>query len=97
VPGAVIYRTRDESYYVQGFGQWALDSRSSVSADLYANYFASGIEGGLDAWGGGAQGGYYRSFGRAYGSLTAGVYGFDVERSQSDLIAQALLAVGFRF
>ena len=97
VPGAVIYRSRDESYYVQGFGQWALDSRSSVSADLYANYFASGIEGGLDAWGGGAQGGYYRSFGRAYGSLTAGVYGYDVERSQSDLIAQALLAVGFRF
>jgi hypothetical protein len=97
VPGAVIYRSNDESYYVQGFGQWALDSRSGVTADLYGNYFTSGIENAPDAWGGGAQGSYYRSFGRAYGSLSAGVYGFDVERAEADWIAQALLAVGFRF
>ncbi len=97
VPGAVVYRSSDESYYVQGFGQWALDGRSGITADLYGNYFTSGIDGASDAWGGGAQGSYYRTFGRAYGSLSAGVYGFDVERSEADLIAQALLAVGIRF
>ena len=97
VPGAVVYRSRDESYYVQGFGQWAVDGRSSIGVDVYGNYFVSGIEGGLDAWGAGAQGGYYRRFGRAYGSLTAGLYGFDVEGAESDVIAQALLGVGYRF
>ncbi|WP_230769813.1 hypothetical protein [Sphingomonas sp. Leaf4] len=97
VPGAVVYRANDQSYYVQGFGQWALDSRSGLTADLYGNYFSSGIEGAPDAWGGGAQGSYYRTFGRAYGSLSAGVYGFDVEGGDADVIAQALLAMGIRF
>ncbi len=97
VPGAVIVRSNDESWYAQGFGQWTLDGRSGITADLYGNYFTSGVVGAADAWGGGAQGSYYRSFGRAYGSVSAGVYGFDAERSEADLIAQALLAVGMRF
>lgn len=97
VPGAVIYRSSDKSYYVQGFAQMALDERSGVTGDLYANYFTSGIDGAPDTWGTGAQGSYYRSFGRAYGSVSAGVYTFDAERTEADLIAQALLAIGVRF
>ncbi|MFV1920091.1 hypothetical protein VPH46_11780 [Sphingomonas sp. MJ1 (PH-R8)] len=97
VPGADIYRSNDESYYAQAFAQRALDSRSGVTADLYANYFTSGIDGALDSWGGGAQGAYYRNFGRAYGTFSAGLYTFDVERSESAWIAQALLAFGYRF
>lgn len=97
VPGTVVYRTNDESYYVQAFAQLALDSRSGVTVDTYGNYFTSGIEGAPDSWGGGVQGSYYRSFGRAYGSLSGGVYTFDSEGVEADWIAQALLAFGYRF
>ena len=97
VPGATIYRTADESWYAQGFYQTALDERSGLTADIYGNYFTSGLAGASDAWGGGAQGSYYRSFGRAYGSLSGGLYTFDAEAQESDWIAQALLAFGYRF
>ncbi|MEP9402329.1 hypothetical protein [Sphingomonas sp. VNH70] len=97
IPGTVVYRGNDESYYIQGFGQWAIDRRSGFTADLYGNYFVSGIADAPDVWGGGAQGSYFRSFGRAYGSLSAGLYGFDVEGGDADLVAQALLAMGVRF
>lgn len=97
VAGADLYRSNDESYYAQAFAQHALDRRSGVTADVYANSFSSGIEGSLDSWGAGVQGAYYRSFGRAYGTLSGGLYTFDVERSESAWIAQALLAFGYRF
>jgi hypothetical protein len=97
VPGAQLFRNNDESYYAQAFAQRALDSRSGVTADAYANYFSSGLEGSLDSWGGGVQGAYYRNFGRAYGTFSAGLYTYDVERSESAWIAQALLAFGYRF
>jgi hypothetical protein len=97
VPGAALYRSNDETYYAQAFAQRALDSRSGITADVYANYFGSGLQGSLDSWGGGVQGAYYRSFGRAYGTASAGLYTYDAERSQSAWIAQALLAFGYRF
>jgi hypothetical protein len=97
VPGAELYRSNDESVYAQAFAQRALDSRSGVTADVYANYYTSGLQGSLDSWGGGVQGAYYRSFGRAYGSFSAGLYTYDAEQSESAWIAQALLAFGYRF
>lgn len=97
VPGTTVYRSNDESYYVQGFAQMAIDNRSGVTGDVYGNYFTSGIDGAPDVWGTGAQGSYYRNFGRAYGSVSASLYTFDAERTEADIIAQALLAVGVRF
>ena len=97
VPGAVVYRSSDESYYAQLFAQAAIDQRSSVTGDLYANYFTSGIAGAPDVWGAGGQASYYRGFGRAYGSVSGGLYTFDASGQEADWIAQALLAFGWRF
>lgn len=97
VPGTQIDRSDDESYYAQAFAQRTLDARSGVTADVYANYFSSGFAGGFDSWGGGVQGAYYRSFGRAYGTLSGGLYTYDADQGESAWIAQALLAFGYRF
>ncbi|MFV0624574.1 hypothetical protein ACBY01_11265 [Sphingomonas sp. ac-8] len=97
IPNSVFDRGDDESYYAQAFAQRSLDSRSGITADLYANYFSGGGEGGFDSWGGGVQGAYYRSFGRAYGTLSGGLYTYDADAGESAWIAQALLAFGYRF
>jgi hypothetical protein len=45
-PGSyVVYATSDETWFAQAFASQTLDTQSSISGNLYANYFLSGIPG----------------------------------------------------
>ncbi|WP_448657402.1 hypothetical protein ACPVPU_07980 [Sphingomonas sp. CJ99] len=96
--GAVIDGANDQAWYVQAFAARALDSQSSVTGNVYGNYYDSGIVGGGDVWGLGANAAYSRNFGRLNAQVVGGIDTFDSDAAlRSDIVAQALVALGYRF
>ncbi|MDG5487580.1 hypothetical protein NYR55_02940 [Sphingomonas sp. BGYR3] len=96
--GAVVDGTSDQAWYAQLFAARALDSQSSVTGNIYGNYYDSGIAGGGDVWGIGANAAYSRNFGRVNAQIVGGIDTFDSSNAvRSDVIAQALVALGYRF
>lgn len=96
--GLSIAGLSDQSYYLQVFSSRAIDAVSGVTGDVYVNYFEPGIGLGADILGVGATGAYFRQFGRVNAVATLGVYTFDQEGAgESDVSAQALLGLGYRF
>ena len=87
----------DESYYAQYFLNRALDSRSSIEADLYADYFDSGVPGAAGVYSTGATGSYNRSFGRIDTIASLGVFAYDSKDVGKDVSAQALLSARYQF
>lgn len=93
---SVLAGTSDDTWYAQFFASQALDSVSSVSGNVYANYFESGIPGAPGVFGAGANGSYYRSFGALSAMATLGISTFDIE-GEGNTSAQALLGLRYGF
>ena len=97
-PGFSVNGLNDESYYAQAFAAQALDSQSTVTGNLFANYYKSGATGGGDVFGAGATGAYVRTFGRLAAQVSAGIYTYDQDGADnSDVTAQGLIGLGYRF
>ena len=96
-PGTVAYGITDESYYAQLFWSRALSRVSQVDANLFANYYESGLPGADGVFSLGATGTYSHQFGRLGTVASLGVYTFDQERFESQWSAQALLGARYTF
>lgn len=87
----------DESYYLQGFIARSLDSRTSIDANVFANFYSSGIAGAPGVFGAGATAGVSRSFGRLSARASAGIYTFGQDRAETAVSVQALLGARYQF
>jgi hypothetical protein len=87
----------DNSYYAQAFINAALDSRSSISGDVIANYYKSGLEGARGIFSAGASASYYRTFGRLSATATAGIYSFSQQGVRDQVSAQAQVGMRYQF
>lgn len=94
-PGITIIGTSDESYYAQLFYSTTIASRTSFTADVFANYFDSGIAPGILSVG--ATGALSRSFGRLGTSVSLGAYTFSQKGQQDQTSAQATLGARYQF
>ena len=102
VPGIDIYGTADQSAYAQAFWSRALTRRSTLDANLFANWYSSGIggtatSGSDDVWGAGATGSYSLNFGRLGTVASLGVYTYDQADIDAQWSAQALLGARYTF
>lgn len=95
-PGVIVAGTSDDNWYAQLFATQALDSVSSLSGNVYANYYESNLPGSPGIFGAGATGSYYRSFGSLSAMATLGISTFDVEGA-GNTSAQAQLGVRYGF
>ncbi len=87
----------DQSYYIQAFAALALDSRTSVDANVFGNYYNSGIAGAPKVYGIGATGGISRRFGKLSARASAGIYTFGQDRAETAVSVQALLGARYTF
>ena len=94
-PGITIIGTSDESYYAQLFYSTTIARRTSFTADVFANYFDSGIAPGIMSIG--ATGALSRSFGRLGTSVSLGAYTFSQKGQQDQTSAQATLGARYQF
>ncbi len=95
-PGVIVAGTSDDNWYGQLFASQQLDSVSSVSGNVYANYYESNLPGAPGVFGAGANGSYYRSFGSLSAMATLGISTYDVEGA-GNTSAQALLGLRYGF
>ncbi|PCD04694.1 hypothetical protein COC42_04095 [Sphingomonas spermidinifaciens] len=95
-PGVNVSGLEDESAYIQAFASRQLDGNSGVTADVFYNWYRAGL-GGFETRGAGATGAYYRNWGRLDGVASAGIYVSDQSLSDADVVAQALIGLGYRF
>ena len=102
VPGVTLYGIEDESYYGQLFFNRTLTPVSTVDANVFVNYYESGVARSVGArsfgvWSYGGTASYGHSFGRLTTSASAGVYAFDTGDVDTTWSAQALLAARYSF
>jgi len=95
--GIVVYGLEDESYYAQAFWARTLSPVSSVSANAFANYYTSELQGSEDVYSLGVTGSYFHSFGRLGTTASVGLYSFKVGDFDSSLTASAQLAARYTF
>ena len=101
-PGLAIYGNADESAYAQAYWSRALTRRSTLNANLYGNWYSSGVSGTAaggtdDVWGAGATGSYSLNFGRLGTVASLGVYTYDQADIDAQWSAQALLGARYTF
>ncbi|MBA4773577.1 MAG: hypothetical protein H2054_10795 [Sphingomonas sp.] len=96
-PGIIIEGLEDESYYLQGYINHQLDTRTSIDANVFANYFLSGFGPQVGVYNIGATTTLNRRFGRfnAFGSV--GIYNFGQDQQRSITSIQALLGGRYSF
>ncbi|MET0373719.1 MAG: hypothetical protein ABW128_05615 [Rhizorhabdus sp.] len=97
VPGVTLYGIEDRSAYGQLFYNRALSAVSTFDANLFVNYYESGIAQAAAVWSYGGTASYGRSFGRITTSASAGLYAFDTRDVDTSWSAQALLAARYSF
>lgn len=98
--GGVLFTANgvtDESYYVQAFASRALDSRTTVDANVFANFYDSGIAGASNVYSVGGTVGLGRSFGRLSARVIAGLYAFSRDGQQTVVNADALIGARYQF
>lgn len=101
-PGLDLYGNADESAYAQAFWSRALTRRSTLDANVYGNWYSSGVSGTVaggndDVWGAGATGSYSLNFGRLGTIASLGVYTYDQADIDAQWSAQALLGARYTF
>ena len=99
-PGLVVAGLDDESYYGQLFYTRRLTPVSGVNADLFVNYYDSGVDditGDTGVWSYGGTGTYFHNFGRLGTTASLGLYSFKVGDLDSDWSAQALIGARYQF
>lgn len=94
-PGVVINGISDDSYYAQIFSSTSLGARTSLSADLFANYYDSGLAPGILSLG--ATSSLSRSFGRIGTTASVGVYTFSQDGQDDQTQAQATVGARYQF
>ncbi|QIG81943.1 hypothetical protein G5C33_13460 [Sphingosinithalassobacter tenebrarum] len=88
----------DESLYAQLFGSSSLTPQSSLSGNVYVNYYRSEIPGSNDVFGWGVNTSYSHSFGRLSATAAIGLYGFDRPDPYDDsYVAQGLFGLSYGF
>ncbi len=88
----------DSSVYAQGYVARKLDRNSSVTGDIYVNWYNSGLNGAPDVLGTGATASYARSFGRHLsGSASLGLYSTRIETIDSSLTGAAQVGARYSF
>ncbi|MDO7844293.1 hypothetical protein [Sphingomonas immobilis] len=87
----------DNSYYAQAFVNAALDSRSSISGDVIANYYKSGLAGSRGIFSTGATASYFRTFGRLGATASAGIYSFSQQGTRDQVSAQGQVGMRYQF
>ena len=92
-----IVGVTDESYYAQAYFNATLDRNSGINADVFANYYESGLgtQPGITSLG--ATGLYYRNFGRIGTTASLGLYNFSQEGADDQTSAQAQVGVRYSF
>ena len=89
---------KDESYYGQGNVGYKFGQNSSIDTSVYASLYDSGIAGSPDVVSAGATSTYSRTFGQNLSATAAvGLYSFDIEGTNSELNASALLGMRYTF
>lgn len=94
---SVLAGTSDETWFAQFYAAQQLDPQSTLTGNLYANYFLSGIPGAPAVLGAGANGSYVRTFGALSATASLGIYTFDIEGQNGNTSAQALLGLRYGF
>ncbi len=97
IPGIVVTGLDDEAFYAQAFGSYQIDRVSAVNGTLFLNRYSTSLPLAPDVWNWGAQGSYYRTFGRLRAQASAGIYGSEIENIANDASFQAFLGLGYRF
>ena len=97
---AIIDGTSDQNYFANLFVSKDLDARSSVTGNLYANYYDPGFATG-EVFAVGANAGYYRSLWRGLDATAAlGVDYYDttnIDLNDDEFTASALLGLRYSF
>ena len=96
-PGITLFGVIDESYYAQIFYARALSRNSEVDANLFVNYYDSGVPGMQGVLGAGATGSYQHRFGRLGTIASLGIYTYDQRGFDSIWSLQGLLAARYEF
>jgi len=97
VPGVTLYGIEDQSAYGQLFFNRTLTPVSTIDANVFVNYYESGVAQAAGVWAYGGTASYGHSFGRITTSASAGVYAFDTRDVDTTWSAQALLAARYSF
>lgn len=96
VPGVTVYGLNDESYYAQLFYTAPIGQRMSFTADVFANYYDSGLNAsGVSSLG--ATGSLSRSFGRLGTTASVGIYNISAKGQDDETSAQAQLGARYQF
>ena len=95
--GFTVNGTKDQSFYVDGFMNAALTRRSGISANVFGNYYDSGVAGAKSVTSVGATGLYYLNFGRLGTSASLGVYSFSQDGLSDQVSGQAQVGMRYQF
>jgi hypothetical protein len=94
--GALVYGSHDQSAYAQFFWGRQLSRVSGVQANLFTDWYNSGVS-QVDVWSYGATASYYHNFGRLGTTATVGIYDFKQADVRSQLSAQAQVGARYTF
>jgi hypothetical protein len=95
--GFTVNGMSDQSFYVDGFMNAALTHRSGISANVFGNYYESGVAGAGAVTSVGATGLYYLNFGRLGTSASVGVYSFSQQGASDQVSGQAQVGMRYQF
>ena len=88
----------DESWMFQASLARRLTANSGIDFGAYADWYESGLPGGLDVKSAGATAAYYRSFTeRLRGQVAIGIQGFDQDGFDTVVSGQLLLGMRYQF
>ena len=96
VPGITLYGAEDQSAYLQAYWSRALTRRSTLSTNIYGNWYSSGY-GMPDVWAAGGTGTYNLNFGKLGTLASLGVYTYDSADIERQWSLQALLGARYNF
>lgn len=96
-PGITVYGADDKSYYAQLFYTAPIGQRTSFTADVFANYYDSGLNNAAGLYSVGATGSLSRSFGRLGTTASLGIYNLSAKGQDDETSAQALLGARYQF
>ena len=89
--------SHDQSFYAQAFAAQALSPDSGIDFNANAALYDSGVAGADSVYTLGASTGYFHRFGNLGASATVGVYGYDSKAVETQVEAQARLALRYGF
>ncbi|OQW47440.1 MAG: hypothetical protein A4S16_01775 [Proteobacteria bacterium SG_bin6] len=95
--GVVVAGLQDESVYLQAYLQRQLDAKTTIDANVFANYFRSGIFGAPRVYGVGATTALTRRFGRLGAVAALGIYNSGQDGFGDVTSLQALLGARYSF